>query len=224
MISSLDESIREIFETLHSQGLWENTLVVFSSDNGAAIDKDLMGSNHPLRGGKSRDWEGGIRLPAFVTGGLLHPSKRGLRTNKLMHATDWFPTFAEGARITPTNDKALDGHSFWPFLTSKTNEKGNKYSIRKKIVFTARKKMAWVLGTKLSGVIRKGDWKLHFGYYGKLRKNNIKDWKGRWHPLPDQSSILSTPTVQCAKNDTSVPSTCVHMAEKSFPLSLPRVF
>jgi arylsulfatase I/J len=52
------------------------------------------GSNHPLRGGKGSNWEGGIRTPTFVAGGVLGPANRGKLLDGLVHVTDWFAVFA----------------------------------------------------------------------------------------------------------------------------------
>ena len=59
---------------LRRTGLWATTLLVFSGDNGGYLGSG--GDNHPRRGGKFSDFSGGIRVAAFVTGGLLPPSRR----------------------------------------------------------------------------------------------------------------------------------------------------
>jgi hypothetical protein len=59
------------------------------------------GSNEPFRGGKASDWEGGVRVPLAVSGGLLPPSARGKKATGLAHVSDWYKTFASLAGASP---------------------------------------------------------------------------------------------------------------------------
>ena len=69
MVSFMDRSIGEIVKQFQRRGLWDNTVLVFLSDNGGVTQNGA--SNYPLRGGKMDFWEGGVRTPAFVTSPLL---------------------------------------------------------------------------------------------------------------------------------------------------------
>ena len=62
---------------LKKQDMWKETLFIWTTDNGSPVQ--VAGSNAPLRGGKGSDWEGGVRTPAVVTGGIL-PAKMAGRT------------------------------------------------------------------------------------------------------------------------------------------------
>jgi arylsulfatase I/J len=64
-------------DALVAKRMWENTLMVFTSDNGGPIYVPASANNYPHRGGKYSDWEGGVRTNAFVSGGWLHASARG---------------------------------------------------------------------------------------------------------------------------------------------------
>ena len=68
--------------------LWEDTLMIFTSDNGGW--HDYGGFNWPLRGEKTTLWEGGVRGVSFVHGNML--GRRGVRCKELLHVTDWYPT------------------------------------------------------------------------------------------------------------------------------------
>ena len=75
--------------------LWNDTVVIFSSDNGG--DPFFRGFNYPLRGYKKTLWEGGVRASAFVHGQML--KRRGVISHDLIHATDWYPTLINLAGI-----------------------------------------------------------------------------------------------------------------------------
>ena len=90
MISYMDKNIGNIIDTLELLGYRKNTLVIFSSDNGAEIGK-FPGSNAPFRGGKRSFWEGGVRSLCFINSPLL--KKSGYTNTNIHHIMDWFPTF-----------------------------------------------------------------------------------------------------------------------------------
>lgn len=81
-----------------------NTLLVFSSDNGGPGDHE---NNFPLRGAKASDFEGGVRVVAFVSGGWVPKSVRGASIDGMMHIADWYSTFAELASVDPSDERAV---------------------------------------------------------------------------------------------------------------------
>eukprot|EP00484_Ammonia_sp_Unknown_P029161 CAMPEP_0197024568 /NCGR_PEP_ID=MMETSP1384-20130603/5082_1 /TAXON_ID=29189 /ORGANISM="Ammonia sp." /LENGTH=683 /DNA_ID=CAMNT_0042452971 /DNA_START=29 /DNA_END=2080 /DNA_ORIENTATION=+ len=90
MVRAMDKQIEKIVETLKGQRInnvpmWKNTWVWFFSDNGAVNE---YGSSYPLRGAKETLFEGGVRAPAFVTGGPLPDDLVGERTDQLVHISD----------------------------------------------------------------------------------------------------------------------------------------
>ena len=86
MVRSVDRLLGRLEATLLNVGQWNDTLLVFSSDNGG--DAHGCQKNHPLRGNKGSFFEGGIRVVAGMTGGYLPPHFRGLAANTLIHQTD----------------------------------------------------------------------------------------------------------------------------------------
>jgi len=88
--------------------MWEQTLLVFSTDNGGPIyyNGSGGGNNYPLKGGKLSNWEGGIRGNAFVSGGWLPPAVRGTKYDGLIALWDWYATFASLAGVDPTDFRA----------------------------------------------------------------------------------------------------------------------
>lgn len=100
IVSALDKSVGEVFVALHERNMLENSIIVFSTDNGGAVqgmDKS-SGSNWPLRGSKYNMWEGGVRGTAFIWSQLLSSSTSMNRvSSNLMHISDWLPTLYAAA-------------------------------------------------------------------------------------------------------------------------------
>ncbi|CAL1144651.1 unnamed protein product [Cladocopium goreaui] len=126
MVHFMDEEIGEMVQLLKERQMWNNSLVVFHSDNGGEIIfKGICGGNNwPLRGGKFSNFEGGIRVNAFVTGGWVPESRRGQKLEGLVTAWDWYATYAALAGVDPEDHQAadfklppLDSKDVWPWLS-----------------------------------------------------------------------------------------------------------
>ena len=85
MLWRSDRYMGQLTAMLKAKGMWENTLIVYSADNGGRG----AGVNFPLRGEKRTNFEGGIRAAAFVSGGLVPRSLRGTRSSLRLHIVDW---------------------------------------------------------------------------------------------------------------------------------------
>lgn len=85
-------------ETQQAPTMWDNTFLVFFSDNGGAI-RNGVANNYPLRGSKWSMWDGGIRVSAFVAGGIIPAAARGGKHTGLSHVADWYGTFCELAGV-----------------------------------------------------------------------------------------------------------------------------
>jgi arylsulfatase B len=124
MVSVVDETMKNVTDALKSNGMWENSIVVWTTDNGSPVQ--VAGSNHPLKGGKSTNWEGGVRTPAFVTGGRVPSSMRGKQLHGLVHVSDWFATFSDVAGLGPAADPegvaAADSISQWKYISGQVAE------------------------------------------------------------------------------------------------------
>jgi len=125
-----------------SRDMWENTLLVVVSDNGAAAGavapKGSAQTNHPFRGGKFSDLEGGVRSFAFASGGAVPPSARGSTAEGYMHIADWFATFCRLAGVDSRDAEGeklghapVEPYDMWPMLTA------NATSPRTEIVLSA---------------------------------------------------------------------------------------
>ncbi len=116
MTAALDEAVGQIVAALAEKGLLENTLIIFSSDNGGP-SWNRTSRNEPLRGGKSDIYEGGMRLCACAAWPGRNPA--GARIAEPMHVVDWFPTLSKLAGIEPDPKLKLDGLDVWPVLTKR---------------------------------------------------------------------------------------------------------
>merc|ERR1719265_2640561 len=108
MVHFADQAVGNVTNLLHTKGMWDDTLIVFMSDNGGWVSKGGMngGNNYPLKGGKYNNWEGGIRSNAFVSGGFLPKSRRGIKYEGLVTAWDWYGTFAALAGVDSFDHRA----------------------------------------------------------------------------------------------------------------------
>jgi len=122
-IAAVDEALGNVTTALRTRGLWDNTLLVFSSDNGGPADHE---TNYPLRGSKGSDFEGGVRVAAFVGGGFLPAKMRGTTVTGMLHLCDWYATFARLAgALDPSSDAAaaqlglpkVDSLDMWPMVS-----------------------------------------------------------------------------------------------------------
>jgi len=111
VVEGLDIGIGRILSTLDEQGLRDNTLVIFVSDNGAPRP---TGSNAPLRGYKASVDEGGIRTPAIVRWPKHVPA--GAKLEQPIAIIDLFPTIAAATNLPLTADLKIDGINQWPAL------------------------------------------------------------------------------------------------------------
>jgi arylsulfatase A len=138
-IAEIDWSVGEILDTLKNQGIDENTLVIFTSDNGPAV-----GSAGPLSGKKGSTFEGGMREATVIRWPGKIPA--GASNNELMTAMDLHPTFAKLAGAKIPSDRVIDGKDVWPVLTGKAK--------------TPHKAFFYHRQNELQAV-RSGNWKLH---------------------------------------------------------------
>jgi arylsulfatase A-like enzyme len=113
MLAAVDEAIGQIVDALEKTGKRDNTLIVFSSDNGGP----RPGTNTPLRDFKGTIHEGGVRAAAFANWPGKIPA--GQRLAEPMHIIDWYPTVVTLAGGTLEGSQPLDGRDVWPMLTQK---------------------------------------------------------------------------------------------------------
>ena len=161
MIQSLDLAVGQIVRALEEEKLLENTLLVFTSDNGG---HENFTSNAPLRAGKGSYYEGGIREPFFFSWqGTIQP---GQIHKKPITNLDLFPTFLAAAGIAPPSQKTLDGINLLPLLIDKKTLPARPLFWHFPIYLQAYQKNSRetrdpLFRTRPGSVVRSGPWKLH---------------------------------------------------------------
>jgi arylsulfatase A-like enzyme len=174
----LDWEVGELLKKLDSLGIADNTIVVFTSDNGAEIFSWPDGGMMPFRGEKGTTFEGGFRVPCVVRWpGTIKP---GTIINEVMSHEDWMPTFLAAAGDPNVKEKLLtgmkvgdktfknhlDGYNFMPFLKTEIAE-------------GPRKEIFYFDDNGNMNALRYGAWKIEFSWIegnlftGKRTSNNV---------------------------------------------------
>lgn len=114
VIQEIDWQVGGLMQTLDDLGLTDNTLVVYTSDNGPQLNVDGHGSAGPLRDGKWTNFEGGIRVPCIMRWPGKIPA--GSCNNDITGIIDMLPTFSAIAGIDVPSDRWIDGRSILPYM------------------------------------------------------------------------------------------------------------
>ena len=156
MVSVADNVTGTVVQLLKDKGMWNNTLMVVSADNGGG---PCSCSNYPLKGTKWTLFEGGVRSLAFASGGVLPDSMRGRETEAFIHVADWYPTFCKMAGVDPSDSGKgkfpVDGLDVWRIISGE-NETTQHEEIVLAYNYTLNKPNA-------TGAIIMGEYKLIVG-------------------------------------------------------------
>lgn len=148
LIEHLDDGIGQVMAALNETGFADNTLIVFTSDNGGQLS--VGANNGPLRGGKQDMYEGGIRVATCcVWPGKITP---GQTTDFIAMTMDWYPTFCEAAGVPIKH--TIDGQSVLPLLL------GRELPPFERDLFWVRREGGARYQAQDYYAIRRGDWKL----------------------------------------------------------------
>ena len=172
MVEALDENVGRLLTFLDDEGLRENTIIIFTSDNGF---NSIQSKNATLRGHKGSVYEGGIRVPALVN--WQGKIQAGIE-HEYIHGIDYFPTFLDLVGIRDTYMGVLDGKSLLPVIAGKEE---------------VERPLFWHLASTYKNpactVMRRGDWKLiQFLVSKKTELYNLKN-----NPLESEDLSSSHP-------------------------------
>jgi len=162
--------VGQVLDKLDELGIADNTIVVYSTDNGAETVTWPDGGTTPFRGEKGTTWEGGFRVPLLVKWpGVIEP---GSKINDIVSQEDWFPTFAaavgddniveelkDGKTLNGKEWRVhLDGYNLLPFLSGETDA-------------SPRNEIFYFDQAGNLNAVRVRDWKVHFA----INEGNITD-------------------------------------------------
>ncbi|XP_065143758.1 arylsulfatase I isoform X2 [Paramisgurnus dabryanus] len=190
MVSIVDEAVQNITYALRKYGFYRNSVVIFSTDNGA--QPLTGGSNWPLRGCKGTYWEGGVRGVGFVHSPLIRQRRRV--TKALIHITDWYPTLVGLAGGNISQFQGLDGFDVWPTISE--GKESPRTEILHNIDPLHRRSQGSVRegyelwDTTVQAAIRVGDWKLLTGDPGHgdwVPPQVLTNFPSSWWNLEQQS-------------------------------------
>ena len=154
MVESLDENIGRLLQSLKDLGLDENTIIIFTSDNGGMATSNQTGniptSNYPLRAGKGHLYEGGIKVPSFVRWKGHIPANRVCPTP--ITGTDYYPTILDLCGLDLDTKQHQDGVSLLPLLQGQ--------QIDRPAIYWHYPHYSGGLGGRPAAAIRSGNYKL----------------------------------------------------------------
>ena len=191
MVASLDENVGRLLDALDRQDLTRNTLIVFTSDNGALEtghrwvgggkppEPFHVTSNEPLRGQKGDMTEGGIRVPFIVSWPGRH--RPGTVSDQVLCATDIFPTVLAAAGVKLPTDRPVDGADIIPALTGRP---------------VTRPRNAFVChfpnGGDPATAVRRGDWKLLTYWAGNPDQTDKIELYNLRHDIGEATDLART--------------------------------
>ena len=176
-----DMHVGQLLDKLDELGIADNTIVLYSTDNGPHMNTWPDAAQTPFQGEKNTNWEGGWRVPAMVRWpGRIAP---GSVSNEVVHHMDWLPTFLAAAGAPDIKERLLeggvqaigreykvhlDGYNILPMLTGETEE-------------SPRREIFYFSDTGDLTALRYGDWKAVF--MEQERKETLRAWIEPWKPL-----------------------------------------
>lgn len=188
-VEYIDWSVSVLLRELEDLGLDENTLIIFTSDNGS--NTRFGGSNHPLRGRKGTTWEGGMRVPCLMRWPKIIPA--GSVSNELSSAIDILPTLAEVVGGSMPVDRIIDGKSILPIMRGDDG------------ATTPHEAFFYYMMLRLEAV-RSGKWKLHVAKTGDPvqmlydLENDIGERHNVYDEHPDVVADLMAKVEACRKD------------------------
>ena len=175
LVKQMDDGVGLVMKALERLNLLQNTIIIFTSDNGGVASGDAYAtSNEPLRGGKGYQWEGGIRVPFLMQ--LPSSKMKGKVIQTPVSSVDFYPTLLELCDIPQMPEQHLDGISLVPLIHGESKPERN---------------LIWHYphygnqGGDPSSIIRQGPWKLI--YYWESGQSELYNLH---QDLPEKNNVI----------------------------------
>ena len=196
MVESMDDAVGTLLDTLDRLKLAENTIIIFTADNGgnmySEVDGEVPTSNAPLRGGKATMFEGGTRVPCVIV--MPGVAQAGSRSDAIVQSEDYYPTLLEAIGLKPQPQQRFDGASILSALKESRGANGDNRAVFQ--FFPHNPAVPDWLPPAVS--VHRGDWKLirifHGGDRGAHRHLlfNLREDLGEKNNLAAQQTALVT--------------------------------
>jgi len=179
LIEHLDDGIGKVVEAVSKNGIDDNTLIIFTSDNGGQMHAGA--NNGRLNGNKGQMYEGGIKVPfGAVWPGKIKPKSRSDRVALTM---DLFPTICNAAGVRVTHQ--IEGEDFLPALLGASQPEPDRF-----LFWVRREGWGGGFGGKTTHAVRYGDWKLLQNTpYESLRLYNLKEDPAEKNPVSGNDAM-----------------------------------
>lgn len=194
MMQRLDEAIGILIEGLKERKLFDNTIILLTSDNGGTTIELVNGvpvtSNEPLRLGKASIREGGVRVPLIVS----WPQKIAPATvsSQLVSSVDFFPTFLELARISPQEELLIDGFSFASSLEGKPQSKREE-------IFIHFPHNVSISEQRVASIYRRDQWKLYCEHYAGTDGKDLLELYNLKEDISEKNDLSKLESDRCLK-------------------------
>ena len=190
-IQELDHHVGRVFDTLKQQGIDDNTIVVYASDNGRGPGRN---PDQKIRGRKLSTLEGGIRVPAIAWGPGLG-LQSAVESSAVVRAMDWYPTLATFAGIEVPEGRVIDGRDISPLLKGETKivpPPGLKKSLNASVPLRRR----WEPPGEWAPLVNRNEYSEAFFYHGSqgaLSAVRWRNWKLTLNPSPQLYDLAKDP-------------------------------
>jgi len=187
MLMQIDAYTGELLDSIDDLGIRENTIVIFTADNGPemvhgnnmiSLETTRQGSPGPWRGMLFTGWEGSLRVPFAIRWPGKIPA--GTESNEIVHEMDLFPTLAKIAGGKVPTDREFDGIEMLDFFTGKTKKSG-------------RESVIVYMGNDIFGV-KWRNWKMHFkqvdAWHGEVKEYGMPKLYNLYSDMSEQEDVL----------------------------------
>ena len=189
VISEIDWSVGQILAEVKKHGLDENTLVIYTSDNGPWMSYgDHGGSAKPLREGKGTTWEGGVRVPGLMRWPGKIPAGKVCR--EPCATIDILPTMAHLLNVPLSSDRKIDGLNIWPLMSGDPQGKSPHDALY----------FYWGHGLE---AVRSGPWKLHFPHAYRSTEGQPAGQGGKPGPYIQKKTDLALYNLETDFSETT---------------------
>lgn len=174
-IAELDHNVGRIVDCLKQQGIDQNTIIIYASDNGRGPGRT---PDQKIRGRKLSTYEGGIRVPAIAWGPGVEIQASG-KSSAVVRAMDWYPTLATFAGIEVPQGRVIDGRDITPLLKGDTDfvpTPGMKKSLNAMVPLRRR----WEPAGEWAPIVKRSEYNDAFFYHGSqgaLAAVRWRNWK-----------------------------------------------